>query len=232
METKGKILLAEDDLNFGILLVDYLESEGFEVKLCRDGEIALKAFQNAVYEICLLDIMMPKMDGYALAKQIRTINPKIPIIFLTAKSLKEDKVKGIDIGADDYITKPFEEEELLCRIKAIIRRVGDSGQHNESSLINIGKYIFDPKNQALKIGEETKRITEKESEILFYLCNNKNGLVKREELLIAVWGVNDYFLGRSLDVFITKIRKYLKDDPQLKIENIHGVGFVFNVKED
>ncbi len=232
METKGKILLAEDDLNFGILLVDYLESEGFEVKLCRDGEIALKAFQNAVYEICLLDIMMPKMDGYALAKQIRTINPKIPIIFLTAKSLKEDKVKGFDIGADDYITKPFEEEELLCRIKAIIRRVGDRGQHNESSLINIGKYIFDPKNQALKIGEETKRITEKESEILFYLCNNKNGLVKREELLIAVWGVNDYFLGRSLDVFITKIRKYLKDDPQLKIENIHGVGFIFNVKED
>ena len=231
MDSKVKILLAEDDLNFGILLVDYLESEGFEVKLCRDGEIALKAFQNAVYEICLLDIMLPKMDGYTLAKQIRTINNKIPIIFLTAKSLKEDKVKGFGIGADDYITKPFEEEELLCRIKAIIRRVGDSGQKNETSLITLGKYIFDPKNQALKIGAETKRITEKESEILFYLCNNKNRLVKREELLIAVWGVNDYFLGRSLDVFITKIRKYLKEDDQLKIENIHGVGFIFNVAE-
>lgn len=231
MDSKVKILLAEDDLNFGILLVDYLESEGFEVKLCRDGEIALKAFQNGVYEICLLDIMMPKMDGYALAKQIRTINAKIPILFLTAKSLKEDKVKGFDIGADDYITKPFEEEELLCRIKAIIRRVGDSSQKNESVLINLGKYSFDHKNQALKIGSETKRITEKESEILFYLCNNKNRLVKREELLIAVWGVNDYFLGRSLDVFITKIRKYLKDDEQLKIENIHGVGFIFNVGE-
>lgn len=229
--SKVKILLAEDDLNFGILLVDYLESEGFEVKLCRDGEIAFKAFQNASYEICLLDIMLPKMDGYTLARQIRSVNSKIPIIFLTAKSLKEDKVKGFDIGADDYITKPFEEEELLCRIKAIIRRVGDSGLKSETPLITIGKYIFDHKNQALKMGAETKRITEKESEILFYLCNNKNRLVKREELLIAVWGVNDYFLGRSLDVFITKIRKYLKDDGQLKIENIHGVGFIFNVAE-
>lgn len=231
MDSKVKILLAEDDLNFGILLVDYLESEGFEVKLCRDGEIALKAFQNAVYEICLLDIMLPKMDGYTLAKQIRNTNKKTPIIFLTAKSLKEDKVKGFDIGADDYITKPFEEEELLCRIKAIIRRVGDSGTKNETSIIALGKYNFDHKNQALKIGAETKRITEKESEILFYLCNNKNRLVKREELLIAVWGVNDYFLGRSLDVFITKIRKYLKDDDQLNVENIHGVGFIFNVAE-
>lgn len=231
METKGKILLAEDDLNFGILLVDYLESEGFEVKLCRDGEIALKAIQNSVFEICLLDIMMPKMDGYTLAKQIRVLYPKIPIIFLTAKSLKEDKVKGFDLGADDYITKPFEEEELLCRIKAIIRRVGDSGQPNEPILINIGKYIFDPKNLALKIGVETKRITEKESEILYFLCNNKNRIIKRDELLVALWGENDYFLGRSLDVFITKIRKYLKDDPSLKIENIHGVGFIFNVTE-
>lgn len=231
METKGKILLAEDDLNFGILLVDYLESEGFEVKLCRDGEIALKAIQNTVFEICLLDIMMPKMDGYTLAKQIRVLYPKIPIIFLTAKSLKEDKVKGFDLGADDYITKPFEEEELLCRIKAIIRRVGDSTQQTEPVLINIGKYIFDPKNLSLKIGVETKRITEKESEILYFLCNNKNRIIKRDELLVAVWGVNDYFLGRSLDVFITKIRKYLKDDPSLKIENIHGVGFIFNVNE-
>lgn len=227
-----KILLAEDDLNFGILLVDYLEAEGFDVKLCRDGEIALKAFQNGNYEICLLDIMMPKMDGYALAKQMRSINNKIPILFLTAKSLKEDKVKGFDMGADDYITKPFEEEELLCRIKAIIRRVGDSAQKNETVLICLGRYVFDPKNQAIKIGAETKRITEKESEILFYLCNNKNRLVKREELLRAVWGVNDYFLGRSLDVFITKIRKYLKEDSQLKIENIHGVGFIFNVAEN
>jgi DNA-binding response OmpR family regulator len=231
MGNKTNILLAEDDLNLGILLVDYLESEGFTVKLCRDGEIALKAFQTGEFDVCVLDVMMPKKDGYTVAKQIRMQNAKIPILFLTAKSLKEDKVKGFDIGADDYITKPFEEEELLCRIKAVIRRTGENTVKTEVSQFNLGKYIFDFENQSLKIGDSLKRITEKESEILRYLSNNKNRLVKREELLTAVWGVNDYFLGRSLDVFITKIRKYLKEDSSLTIENIHGVGFIFNTEK-
>ncbi|MGZ4036101.1 MAG: response regulator transcription factor [Bacteroidia bacterium] len=231
MADKTNILLAEDDLNLGILLVEYLESEGFAVKLCRDGEIASKTFQSGEFDVCILDIMLPKKDGYTVAKQIRQLNSKIPILFLSAKSLKEDKVKGFDIGADDYITKPFEEEELLCRIKAVIRRTGDTNTKPEPAQFNIGKYIFDYDNQALKIGGTTKRITEKESEILRYLCNNKNKLVKRDELLIAVWGVNDYFLGRSLDVFITKIRKYLKEDSDITIENIHGVGFILNTEK-
>jgi DNA-binding response OmpR family regulator len=231
MNNKTNILLAEDDLNLGILLVDYLESEGFDVKLCRDGEIASKAFQSGEFDVCILDVMLPKKDGYMVAKQIRQLNAKIPILFLTAKSLKEDKVKGFDIGADDYITKPFEEEELLCRIKAVIRRTGDNNSKTEPAQFTLGKYIFDYDNQALKLGSDVKRITEKESEILRYLCNNKNKLVKREELLVAVWGVNDYFLGRSLDVFITKIRKYLKEDASLTIENIHGVGFILNTEK-
>ncbi|MBC7865834.1 MAG: response regulator transcription factor [Bacteroidia bacterium] len=224
-----KILLAEDDLNLGVLLVDYLETEGFEVKLCKDGELALKAFHSNQFDLCLLDVMMPKMDGFSLAKEIRLTDKKMPLIFITARSLKEDKLKGYGLGADDYITKPFDEEELLWKIKAVIRRIPENKSETKTEIISIGNYTFDFINQSLTIAGKTKRITEKESDILNYLSKHRNNVVKREEMLKELWGENDYFLGRSLDVFITKIRKYLKEDPSLSIENVFGVGFIFNV---
>lgn len=226
---KINILLAEDDLNLGVLLVDYLETEGFAIKLCKDGEIALKAFQDKSFDICLLDVMMPNMDGFTLAKEIRLKNKSIPIIFITAKSLKEDKLIGYDLGADDYITKPFDEEELLWKIKAVIRRVPENKNEVTQEIISIGKYKFDFNNQALTINNKSQRITEKESDILKYLSEHRNHIIKREDMLKELWGENDYFLGRSLDVFISKMRKYLKEDPNIKIENVFGVGFIFNV---
>jgi DNA-binding response OmpR family regulator len=230
LKEKFKILLAEDDLNLGVLMVDYLEAEGFDVKLCKDGELALKAFHGSQFDLCLLDVMMPKMDGFSLAKEIRLTDKKIPVIFITAKSLKEDKLKGYDLGADDYITKPFDEEELLWKIKAVIRRVVVIKSESKSEIISIGKYKFDFNNQSLAIDGKIKRITEKESDILNYLAAHPNNIIKREELLKELWGANDYFYGRSLDVFITKIRKYLKEDTDLSIENVFGVGFIFNVR--
>jgi len=232
LKERHNILLAEDDLNLGILLVDYLETEGFDVKLCKDGELALKAFQNHQFDLCLLDVMMPKMDGFSLAKAIRLKDKKMPVIFITAKSLKEDKLKGYDLEADDYVTKPFDEEELLWKIKAVIRRISKNKSEPKVEIISIGKYRFDFSNQSLTIGGATKRITEKESDILNYLSDKRNKVIKREELLKDLWGENDYFFGRSLDVFITKIRKYLKEDPNVTIENVFKVGFIFNVPEN
>lgn len=226
---KLKILLAEDDLNLGVLLIDYLEAEGFEVKLCKDGELALNAFQKYPFDLCLLDIMMPKLDGFSLARKIRLNDKDVPIIFISAKSMKEDKLKGYGLGADDYVTKPFDEEELLWKIKAVIRRLPGNKIEGKSEIISIGKYAFDYSNQSLNLDNKSKRITEKESDILKYLADHRNHLIKREEMLITLWGENDYFLGRSLDVFLTKIRKYLKEDPDINIENVFGVGFVFNV---
>lgn len=227
---KLKILLAEDDLNLGVLLADHLDSEGFEVKLCKDGELALRAFESGSFDLCLLDVMMPKLDGFSLAKIIKQKDKKIPIIFITARSQKEDKLKGYDIGADDYITKPFDEEELTWKIKALVRRMPENKTNSKSAIISIGAYSFDHSNQSLSINGNVKRITEKESDIVKYLSEHRNHVIKREEMLKELWGENNYFLGRSLDVFITKIRKYLKDDPNLNIENVFGVGFIFNVK--
>ena len=228
-EKRVRILLAEDDLNLGVLLVDYLETEGFDVKLCKDGEMALKVFRGDQFDLCLLDVMMPKMDGYSLARAIRAKDKTMSVIFITAKSLREDKFKGYDLGADDYITKPFDEEELLWKIRAVIRRIPGNTTDHRTEIIPVGLYAFDCKNQSLTLGGKTKRITEMECDILNYLSVHRNKIIKREELLKAIWGENDYFLGRSLDVFITKIRKYLKEDPDLSIENVFGVGFIFNV---
>ena len=175
--------------------------------------------------------MMPKMDGFALAKEIRVLNKNIPVIFITAKSLKEDKLKGYNLGADDYITKPFDEEELLWKIKAVVRRIPENKSDGKAEVVTIGNYSFDYCNQSLTIDGKTKRITEKECDILNYLSVHRNKIIKREELLKGLWGENDYFLGRSLDVFITKIRRYLKEDEDLSIENVFGVGFIFNVPE-
>ena len=227
---KINILLAEDDLNLGVLLVDLLETEGYRVKLCKDGEKTLTALHNTEFDICLLDVMMPKLDGFSVAKEIRAKSKQVPLIFITAKSLKEDKLKGYSLGADDYITKPFDEEELLWKIKALVRRIPES-RINKDEIISLGKYSFDFSRQSLTLNETHKRITEKEAEILKYLSDNRNKLIKREEMLQSVWGENNYFLGRSLDVFITKMRKYLKDDPEVSIENVFGVGFIFNVPD-
>lgn len=230
LKEKYNILLAEDDLNLGILLVDFLETEGYNVKLCKDGELALKAIEMKTFDICLLDVMMPKMDGFTLAKAIKKKDVNIPILFITAKSLKEDKLKGYAIGADDYITKPFDEDELLWKIKAIIRRIPTNVNVVET-IMQIGAYTFDFQKQSLTIANTVKRITEKECVILKYLYVHRNKIIKREDILTEIWGNNDYFLGRSLDVFITKIRKYLKEDASITIENVFGVGFIFNVSE-
>ena len=227
-EERIKILLAEDDLNLGVLFLDYLESEGLEVRLCKDGEAAFKAFQSSRFDLCLLDVMMPKMDGFTLAREIRKLDKNIPVIFITARSLKEDKLKGYGLGADDYVAKPFDEEELLCKIKAVIRRIPENSGESNAEILIIGKYAFDFSNLSLTLGDRVKRMTEKEGDILKYLFTHKNKLIKREDMVKDLWGRNDYFLGRSLDVFITKIRKYLKDDPNLSIENVFGVGFIFN----
>lgn len=231
-KSEFKILLAEDDLNLGILLVDYLEGEGYAVKLCEDGELALEAFKNESFDLCLLDVMMPKLDGFMLAKNIRKKDDQIPIIFITAKFLKQDKLKGYTAGADDYIVKPFDEEELLWKIKAICRRVPSENAPPDNEVAVIGDYQFDFKNQSLIHDGQTRLITEKESDILNYLIEHQNVVIKREEMLEKLWGENDYFLGRSLDVFITKIRKYLKADPNLSIKNVYGVGFIFNVPNE
>ena len=226
-KVKTKILLAEDDLNLGALLKDYLEMEDFEVSLCRDGEDALVEFKRLSFDICIFDVMMPKKDGFTLAKDIRKNNKTIPIIYLTAKALKEDKIEGFKTGADDYITKPFDEEELVYRIKAILKRSGTHNTENPDTVFKIGKFSFDYSRQLLSYdGGDQKRITSRESEILKLLYQRKNNILKREDALLAIWGENDYFHGRSFDVFITKLRKYLKADNNIKIENIHGVGFM------
>ncbi len=226
--TKKRILLIEDNLNLGFLTSEYLESEGFEVKLYRDGESGIKAFTDFSFDFCILDIMLPKMDGYQVASEIRNINPAVPIIFLTAKNLKDDKHKGFNLGADDYITKPFDEEELLWRINAILNRT--SQQLNTTpSHIMIGKFCFEPHNQLLVFDSNEQRLTERETKVLELLGKNQGNIIRREYLLERIWGENDYFAGRSLDVFIAKLRKYLKADPDVGIENVPRVGFILTV---
>lgn len=225
---KIRILLVEDNLNLGFLTSEYLESEGFEVKLCRDGESGIKAFQDYSFDFCILDIMLPKMDGYQVAKEIKLINPQVPIIFLTAKNLKDDKFKGFDLGADDYVTKPFDEEELLWRIQAILKRIQQI-KIPKNKFIPIGIFKFDPLNQLLIQNELEQRLTERETKVLELLSLNKGNIIRREELLEKIWGENDYFAGRSLDVFIAKLRKYLKADESVNIENIPRVGFCLTI---
>ncbi|NQU80016.1 MAG: response regulator transcription factor [Bacteroidetes bacterium] len=226
-EQNIKILLIEDDVNLGFLLVDFLEANGFEVKLYRDGLSALKGFQAFHFDFCIIDIMLPEMDGFTLGEKIKEINSDIPMIILSARSMKEDKIKGFCIGVDDYITKPFDEEELLYRIRAILNRTNNLKINVEnSSNIEIGKYLFDPVTQLLTFDNISQRITVKESRILRKLAHAKNNLVTREEIMIEVWGESDYYTGRSLDVFISKIRHFLKNDPAIKITTIPTVGYI------
>jgi DNA-binding response OmpR family regulator len=219
------ILLVEDDLNLGFLLAEFLESKGFSVKLYRDGVTAFAGFQNGNFDFCILDVMLPKMDGFTLAKKLKVLNAQIPIMFLTARALKEDKMKGYEIGVDDYITKPFDEDELFYKINAILNRSNLSKVAGDN-IFQIGRFSFDFQNQMLQIDGVQKRLTERESSILKVLCLSKNKVIRREQILTAIWGENDYFAGRSLDVFISKLRKYLSPDSSIRIENIPKVGFI------
>lgn len=228
MMLRTKILLVEDDISMGFLLAEYLEDNSFEVKLCKDGESGLKSWQDGDYDFCIFDIMLPKLDGFSLTEKIREQNKEVPIILLTAKSMKVDKIHGFNLGVDDYITKPFDEDELLCRINAILNRISILAKNTEITKFDIGRYCFDYENQELIINSQSKRLTKKENEILKHLCLSKNRIAKRNDILLSVWNKNDYFTGRSLDVFITKLRKYLKEDQSVKIEGIPTVGYVLS----
>lgn len=227
-----KILLAEDDTSLGFIVADQLKSQGYEVTLASDGAEAFKRFNEGGYHICILDVMMPKKDGFSLARDIRKIDETIPILFLTAKSMTEDKVQGFDSGGDDYLTKPFSTDEFLVRVKALLKRVNISEEDKSSSIESIGSYSFDKDNYILNHPEFEKKLTKKEAQILSMLCKFKDKVLPREVVLNAVWGQDDYFVGRSLDVFITKLRKYLSKDEEVNIENIHGIGFKLSTFEE
>lgn len=224
-QPKVKILLAEDDENLGMLLNEYLRAKGYEPMLFSDGDKAYRSFAKDHYDLCILDVMMPVKDGFALAREIRLVNADIPIIFLTAKSLKEDVIEGFKIGGDDYITKPFSMEELLFRIEAILRRSGSAGNTQAIESFQLGNYHFDTRKQTLHIDDDVIKLTTKEAELLKLLCNNKNKVLDRNFALKTIWLDDNYFNARSMDVYITKLRKYLKKDPSIEIINVHGKGF-------
>ena len=225
METKLRILLCEDDESLGMLLRDYLLAKGYETELYLDGEAGYKAFMKNHYDMCVLDVMMPKKDGFTLAQDIRSVNAEVPIIFLTAKTLKEDILEGFKIGADDYLTKPFSMDELVFRMEAILRRVKGPSSPMPSQY-SLGKFIFDTQRQTLSIGgEQQAKLTTKESELLAMLCAHANDVLLRELALKNIWVDDNYFNARSMDVYITKLRKHLKADPTLEINNVHGRGY-------
>src|SRR5690554_2522968 len=221
------ILLVEDDPGLGFVIQDTLKEKGYTVHLCRDGKEGLMQFNKGNYHLCLLDVMMPKKDGFELARDIRKIDPDVPIIFLTAKSMVEDKVEGLKTGADDYITKPFSNEELSLRIEAVLKRYNKAGLDNKTKdpSFHFSSFTFDPDNLQLIRGDSIKTLTKKEAGVLKILCEHKNKVIERELITNLVWGDDSYFVGRSLDVFITRLRKYLADDDTVNIANVHGVGF-------
>jgi DNA-binding response OmpR family regulator len=232
---KPKILLVEDDPNLSLVLQDYLEMMNYDITLCRNGKEGLQTFRNESYNLCILDIMMPVMDGFTLAEEIKKINESIPIVFLTAKSLKEDRIRGFRLGCDDYIMKPFSTEELSLRIQAILKRcqaqtLNGFAQKEEEPIYQIGLYSFDHKNMILRFGEQERVLTRKENALLKLLYENRNQLLPRDVALKSVWGNDDYFIGRSMDVFIAKLRKYLSEDPTILITNVHGTGFKLEIK--
>jgi len=230
MKGKIRILLVEDDYNLGFVIQDKLKDEGFEVHLCTDGVEGLKKFNELDFQMCILDVMMPKKDGFTLARDIRKVNKNVPILFLTAKNQTEDRIEGFKAGGDDYLTKPFSTEEFLLRVKAILKRVNLVEETVEPKLFQIGNMVFDSENFVLKYASgEIQKLTKKEAKILTLLVQHLNKVLPRDIVLNAVWGQDDYFVGRSLDVFITKLRKYLKEDESVTIANIHGVGFKLTI---
>ncbi len=222
---KPKILLCEDDQNLGSVLKNYLELNDFDVTLERDGRLGLAAFQREKFDLCLLDIMMPHMDGFTLAEEIRDVDPDIPLFFLSAKTMKEDIIHGYKLGADDYITKPFDPEVLLLKIKAILKRNEEVSKENENKEYTLSTYHFNPKLRELTHNGKTQTLSPKENELLKMLCEHLNDLLPRDQALKKIWGSDTYFNGRSMDVYIAKLRKYLKDDDNIEIVNIHGNGF-------
>lgn len=225
---KAKILLAEDDLTLGLVIKDYLTISNYDCILKDDGLAAWDTFQSYKFDICILDVMLPSMDGFSLAENIRKINTNVPILFLTSKQSKEDKIIGFKTGADDYITKPFNIEELVLRIEVFLKR--SQNQTSTEIVFHIGQYTFDYQNLRLQKGDTNQQLSQMEADILKVLCQNSGDIVKRDDLLNTIWGSNDYFKGRSLDVFISKLRKYLKDDPKIEIQNLYSIGFRFKVE--
>jgi len=225
-----RILLVEDDSNLGSVLTEYLELKGYDVTHCIDGEAGENAFVTKKFDLCILDVMLPKQDGFTLAKIIRKSDTEVPIIFLTAKSMKEDRLEGFSIGADDYVTKPFSIEELMMRVKAILKRTQNPiHQPKDIALFHVGEYEFDSEQRLLKYLNESRQLTHKESELLKLLCTNTGLIVKRSDALKKIWGDDNYFNGRSMDVFVTRLRKYLKHDGNVQIINVHGMGFKLTV---
>ncbi|MBG39457.1 MAG: DNA-binding response regulator [Cryomorphaceae bacterium] len=227
---KTRILLVEDDVNLGLVISDHLKSLDYDVTCAEDGSEGLVKFNESAFDLCILDVMLPVLDGFSLAKDIRKVNAQVPILFLTAKSMTEDKITGFEAGGDDYLTKPFSIQEFQLRVKALLRRVQVAKTEDEK-VYNIGLYSYDKENQILSISGKEKTLTKKEAQILRFLYKYKNQVISREIILKGVWGQDDYFVGRSLDVFITKLRKYFAEDPRIVISNLHGVGFKFEIPE-
>ncbi|MFB9076882.1 response regulator transcription factor [Flavobacterium procerum] len=223
-----KILYTEDDETLAFLTKDNLEQNNYEVVHCTDGKSGLETFQSDIFDICIFDIMMPKMDGFELAAAVRKIDAEVPIIFLSAKTLKEDRIKGLRLGADDYLVKPFSIEELLLKIEIFLKR-SNKNTITSKAVYEVGKYQFDTKNFILFNGNEKIGLTQREAELLKLFLDHKNSVLKREEILTSLWGTDDYFMGRSLDVFISRLRKILADEKEISIENLHGIGFRFTV---
>lgn len=229
-EKQASILLVEDDQNLGFVVQDALKRKGYNVHLCRDGKEGLRQFNEHAYDLCVLDVMLPHKDGFSLAEDIRTVNAEVPIVFLTAKTQTEDRIAGFKAGGDDYMTKPFSQEELVLRIEAILRRThGRTEDPRNRDKFELGEYTFDHRNLQLSHPTEERKLTKKEAEVLRLLCMHTDQVLARELVLNMVWGDDTYFLGRSLDVFISRLRKYLKHDPEVQIVNVHGVGFKLQV---
>lgn len=224
-----KVLLAEDDTDFATVLKHYLEIHQFEVHWTKDGEEAWQAFQKNTYDLCIFDVMMPKLDGFSLAERCVKKSPDIPFLFLTARSQSEDKIKGLKLGADDYVVKPFEADELVLRMNNILKRTSKTVFKNTGNEIFIGQYTFDTQRLVLKINDTVQQLTEKEAALIHFLYQNKNALLKRDEVLQSVWKSDDYFSGRSMDVYISKLRKYFAEDPNITINSTRNIGLEFKV---
>lgn len=231
-EEKPRILYVEDDIDLSFVTKDNLELKGYEIIYCKDGKEGWNVFNKQNFDLCILDVMLPEMDGFTLAKYIREVNEDIPIIFLSAKSLKEDRIEGLVVGGDDYITKPFSIQELVLKIEVFLKRNKIStGKNSSKTVFQIGNYSFNSQTLELTLDGSNKRLTSREAELLKYLCLNLDQVVKKEDILLNVWDSDSYFNSRSLDVFISRLRKYLRDDPSIQINNIHGIGFILSIKQ-
>lgn len=226
---KAHLLYVEDDESLSFVTRDNLELQGYQLTCCENGKEAMKVITQNNFDLCILDVMLPDVDGFTIAEEIRKFNTQVPILFLTAKSMKEDRIRGLKLGADDYITKPFSIEELILKIEIFLRR-SKVATPSVPTYLTVGNYLLDHKNLSLKFGDQAKNLTQKEADLLKMFLENKNEVIKRSNILETLWGEDDYFLGRSLDVFISRLRKYLSQDPRIKIENIHSVGFKMKIE--